>query len=218
MGSPDAEHSDLPLSGGGVSLHPLPPLTAEGIATLDTIGGYHADESLRKWPPGSCWEAEGRKLYQLVRELQPEVIVEVGRWEGCSTSHLALGCDHNGRGKVYSIDIAAGMGSKIPPELRKWIQFVTADVFTLTGADVEKLSGRKIDFLLEDGHHSPGFTEHVLRNFSAGCIVVHDYCHWDCQKTVHAECLKVLGEPDEVFLEPPGDCGYALYFRDKKPA
>ena len=51
------------------------------------------------WPGGSVWEEEGRLLYGLVRALKPEVIVEIGSLVGCSTSHLALACRRNGRGR-----------------------------------------------------------------------------------------------------------------------
>jgi len=176
--------------------------------SLDTIGGYHSDESLRKWPPGSCWENEGRYLYKTVREMRPAVIVEVGRWEGCSASHLALGCKHNGFGRVYSIDINPSAGAKIPADLLPYVEFINRDVFAI---DWQKDFGLPIDLLLEDGHHSPGFTEHVLRHFPARRVIVHDYNHWDTQKTVRPECLNVLGEPDENFFEPPSDCGYAVY-------
>ena len=37
------------------------------------------------WKTGSLFSNEGMKLYNLVRELKPKVIVEVGAWEGCST-------------------------------------------------------------------------------------------------------------------------------------
>jgi hypothetical protein len=179
---------------------------------VDDIGGYHPDEKLRKWNPGSCWESEGRKLYQTVREMRPDVICEIGRWEGCSTAHLALGCKHNGKGRVYSIDIASGMGSKIPPDLLPWVEFINADVFTLTGDKVA--GGKPIDLLLEDGQHTTGFTEYVLRNFKARRIIVHDFCHWDCLTTTRDESLRVLGEPDEVFQED-SDCGYGIWRFDK---
>jgi hypothetical protein len=143
----------------------------------------------------------------------PDVIVEVGRWDGASASHLALGCKHNGKGHVYSVDINAGAGAKIPDELRKWITFVNADVFTLDGA--KTTGGKPIDLLLEDGHHSLGMTEHVLRNFPARRVIVHDWIHWDTQKIVPVEGRRVLGEPDFVFKEPPTDCGYGVWFCDK---
>jgi hypothetical protein len=189
----------------------------------DTIGGWHPDPTQRKWDCGSCFENEGRYLYSTVRGMRPAVIVEIGRHKGCSASHLALGCKHNGFGRVYSFDIDSQAGQDIPADLRPFIEFINADVFSLNWREKFNLP---IDLLLEDGAHTTGFTEGVLRalvlelkggnglpDLSPKRVIVHDYCHFDCQKTVHAECLKVLGEPDQVFFEPPSDCGYAVYLR-----
>lgn len=171
----------------------------------DDIGGYHSDESRRKWPPGSCWESEGRFLYANVRMLRPRTIVEIGRWEGCSTSHLALACKHNDFGTVYSIDIAARNTDRIPKDLLPRIVFVDADALTCPIPP-------DIEFLLEDGAHTTGFTAAILRRYPVpeGIIVVHDYCHWDCQETTKAECDEVLGAPPEIF-QTDSDCGYAVY-------
>ncbi|HSZ58530.1 MAG TPA: class I SAM-dependent methyltransferase [Tepidisphaeraceae bacterium] len=185
---------------------------------VDRLGGYLGDGSPvpSYWPCGSCFENEGVYLYNTVRQKRPKVIVEVGRLFGCSTSHLALGCQHNQFGRVFSIDNNADTGQMIPPELRQFIDFINVDLFSLDGPSIERFAGGPIDLLLEDGPHTWGSTEHVLRNFpvaKGGTVIVHDYCHRTCQETVAAECQKVLGEPDEIFFEPPSDCGYAVYRR-----
>ncbi len=191
----------------------------------DQLGGWHPDAALRKWPVGSCFETEGRYLYANVRMLRPRAIVEIGRWEGCSAAHLALALKHNAldkpgageSGKVFSLDIAAGMGSKIPAELMPWVELLNADATSDAGLDLLTRFAPQIDFLLEDGAHTTGFTENILTRYGprvktpGGAIIVHDYCHWDCQATVAADCRKILGDPDEIFLQPPSDCGYAVY-------
>ena len=71
---------------------------------------------------------------------------------------------------------------------------------------------KKIDMLFEDGMHSYGFTKAVLERFLANTVVVHDYMHWDCQKTVKIEFDKVFGTPDEIFFNK-GECGLAIKYR-----
>lgn len=190
--------------------------------TIDSIGGWHPDPALRKWDPGSCFENEGRYLYKTVREMRPKVIAEVGTFYGTSATWMALACKHNGFGKVYSIDnwqtIGDKTGSGIPEDLRPFVKLIRADIFTF---DWRKEVGLPVDLLLEDGQHTWNFTENVLKMFTGLGemaplrIICHDWFNFDCQKTVHAEGLKVLGEPTETFIEPPSDCGYATWKRTR---
>ena len=89
-------------------------------AMSDTLGGYHIDESQRRWPMGSLWGVEGQILYALVRILKPRRVVQIGGWVGCSAMHLALACKDNGSGQVVSIDNGsegAAHGSLITDDL-----------------------------------------------------------------------------------------------------
>jgi hypothetical protein len=188
----------------------------------DQIGGYHSNPELRKWDPGSCWESEGRYLYKTVREMRPKVIAEVGTMHGCSTSHMALACKHNGFGKVYSIDnwqtIGDKTGSGIPADLRPFVELIRSDIFTF---DWRKGFGLPIDLLLEDGQHTTNFTRNVLKMFMGlnelrpRRILMHDVRHWDCLNVL-AEAREVIGEPDEIFYEPPADCGVGCWNLDNK--
>lgn len=195
---------------------------------MDDIGGWHPDPALRKWEVGSCFENEGQYLYRAVREMQPDVIVEVGRWRGCSASHLALACKHNGKGRVYSIDHDPASGQMIPDDLRPFIVRLDVNVFDLNWREHV---GLPIDILLEDGAHTTGFTEGVLRklvldlegsinssslselDLSPRLVICHDFRHPTCQETVYVESQRLLGEPTEVFFEPPSDCGYGIWRR-----
>lgn len=47
---------------------------------------------------------ECAKLYALVREREPDVVVETGVYHGVSTAAILLGLDANDRGTLYSID------------------------------------------------------------------------------------------------------------------
>jgi hypothetical protein len=181
----------------------------ETVELIDDLGGYNPDSSKSKWPCGSIFANEGERLYQLVRQYKPKVIVEVGRYHGCSTSHLALGCKHNGFGRVYSIDIMESAGQMIPRDLRKWISFINTDALTY---EFPKRIG-KIDMLYEDSSHDPGATSTIFKKFPAPVMACHDFNHRSTVKNVHDEAVAVLGQPTENFFEPPSDCGLGIWIR-----
>ena len=70
----------------------------------------------------------------------------------------------------------------------------------------------KCDLLFEDGEHTHGFTETILKNIKAKIVVCHDYEHWDCANTVKAEFDRNFGKPDELFFQSPSDCGLAIKY------
>ena len=170
---------------------------------MNNIGGYTTG-----WPVGSLFESEGKKLYDLVIEHKPKVIVEIGTLDGCSTTWLAAAVKENGIGHVYSIDNWQERGDKtgilIPAELKEYITLIKEDALTYT-------FDKKIDMLFEDGAHTTGFTSTILKRFKSKLVVVHDFFHWDCQTTVHDEAISVLGEPAGTLLEAPSDCGLAWW-------
>ena len=177
--------------------------------STSNLGGYHYDPEIGKWPSGSIFENEGKRLYDLVRKLKPLLIVEIGGFVGCSTSWMAKAIRDNKKGKIISIDnnVHAGEWSLIPEELREFVEQRTADAFT---CDVPE----KIDMVFEDGMHSPWFTKKIIQRFKPSmAFVSHDYCHKsDPGYNVKREFDEMLGEPDEVFFEKPSDCGLAIKY------
>ena len=169
------------------------------------IGGYHPDPAKSKWATGSIFENEGQRLYDLVIKHKPLLVVEVGAFQGCSTTWIASALRANGIGKIITIDINSGAWSKVPKELYEDILFWNEDALTCNVPP-------NIDILFEDGAHTTGFTKSILQRFKAKIVVCHDYEHWDCIKTVKGEFREVLGEPDEVFYEPPSDCGLGIKY------
>ncbi len=167
--------------------------------TIDDLGAYPD-----KYPTGSIFWSEGKRLYALVREHKPKKIIEVGTRWGASTQFLALGCLHNGFGEVHTYDIE-NLYKGHKEELDPFIFFHHHSYF--------EVEDKTCDLLFEDGAHTNGFTSKVLRETKAKVIAVHDYLHWDCKKTVKEESIKVLGEPNEVFIQPPSDCGLAIWLR-----
>ena len=182
------------------------------------LGGYHPDPNIRStykidWPCGSIFENEGIKLYELVRTHKPELIVEIGGHFGCSTSYLAYGVKDNKKGKVISIDINASSHKLLPKELSEYVEIIHKDA---TNFEPPK----DIDMLFEDGAHTYGFTENILKRYKSKIVICHDYFHRGCKNTVKAEWDAVIGKPDETYFEAPSDCGLAIkYFpviREKK--
>jgi hypothetical protein len=194
------------------------------MLTRETLGGYHFDDKLAKWPSGSVWESEGQRLYDLVRKNRPKVIVEVGTNYGCSTSWLAMAVRDNEFGRVYSLDncqqLGDQTGSLIPKDLRPFITLTCCDALKSTSLETVDARGKKwswpvIDMLFEDCAHTTGFTKYVVENFPARLVAVHDIKH-PTAGIVRAEAISVLGDFDEEFMGPfPADCGLGLKVCDK---
>jgi hypothetical protein len=177
----------------------------------DSVGGFGSDTpSSKRWPGGSVWEAEGKLLYALARATQPKAIVEVGSKAGCSASHLALACCRNGQGKVYAVDPALDF-STVDPTLLPFIVPVRSDIFAWTPPE-------RIDFLFEDGEHSPGFTRGVLQKLRPflnpnALVLCHDICQRQYGLHIAEEFAEAMGEEARAIRICPSDCGlgYARY-------
>lgn len=173
------------------------------------IGGWHPNEKLRKWPVGSIFENEGKKLYELIIEHKPKLVVEVGAYHGCSTTWIATALKKNKKGKLITIDngtFSGDLWGLVPEKVKDVIEFRNEDCF-------ETEVPENIDFLFEDGMHSPGFTQSVLERFPAKIVVCHDYMHHsDAGHNVRAGFNNVFGTYDELFFEDPSDCGLAIKY------
>ncbi len=76
-----------------------------------------------KYHPANIGSPSAKKIYSLVRENKPEIMVETGVCNGVSSSVILKAMEENDKGKLYSIDlpVAAGTvdgrtGPVIPPE------------------------------------------------------------------------------------------------------
>jgi predicted O-methyltransferase YrrM len=179
-------------------------------AAEDNIGGYHADESLSRWPIGSLWEVDGQVLYALVRALRPASIVEMGAHRGASTAHIAAALKANGTGELYSVDILESTGDLLPDEYRDVVTFVYKDA-------VEYLNStrRKFDMAFEDMMHT---AEQVLavcgelktRVRPGGLVLHHDSEHFVVGSEVRAG-LEASGVAYRSVLIAPADTGLAWW-------
>jgi len=167
------------------------------------IGGYSPLTNNPIWPCGSMFASEGERLYDLVREIKPKKIIEVGSRYGCSAFHMATALKHNDNGGIIHCYDIEDLMEEIPEDLKPFIKFHHQDYF--------KLKNKTCDFLFEDGAHTTGFTEKVLRETTAKVVAVHDFLHFDCIDTVQQPALKVLGHPTEIFDHEESDCGLAIW-------
>lgn len=168
-------------------------------------GGYHTDSKMSNWPVGSIWESEGQRLYEIVREANPNLVVEIGAFHGCSTTWICQALIHNEKGKLISIDNSTfGVAWDLVP---KWCNTVL-EKWDVNCFECEV--PENIDILFEDGDHSETFTQRALERFPAKIVVCHDYLHPTVGKNIQRGFKSVLGEPDEVFIEPPSDCGLGI--------
>ena len=162
-----------------------------------------------KYPSGSIFKNEGIRLYELVKKYKPKKIIEVGTRFGCSTQFLAFGCLENGFGEVHTYDIEDHYLGHNPIFATQFDQIIKRHLHSYFDEP-----NKVCDMLFEDGAHTWGFTSKVLEETTATMVIaVHDYCHWDCLGTVRDESTKVLGAPNEVFLEKPSDCGLGIWVK-----
>lgn len=198
-------------------------------AAEDVMGGYHIDESQRSWMQGSVWEVEGKTLYALIRALKPEAVVELGSWEGCSTTHIATALSINGRGRVTAVDMNAGAGGSFPPNLAALRTPVTGDAIAWLATQDDE----SIDFLFEDTSHSADMCAAIAslcktKLAPGGVLVMHDAGHdfafvGGGQKInspvgleVRSGIERALGNAFRVYLAEPSDCGLAVWQKPGK--
>lgn len=183
-----------------------------GYAEEDTVGGWHPDPALRKWPVGSVFEAEGKVLYALTRALRPQHCVEIGIQDGCSASHIAAALKANGSGHLTSID-RGNSGALIPDELRSRV--------VVTGGDgAEWLAAQpddSVDFLFEDADHSEDLSYRVgglvkTRLRPGGLFVAHDAAHFLVGQGIRAGYTRA-GLDYRVFEIESSDCGLLIWRR-----
>ncbi len=150
-------------------------LAADGNLNADELIAYAAEDHIGgrdtgDWPAMSVFADEGKVVYALVRALRPAQVVEVGVASGGTSTHILSALEVNGKGKLWSIDIAPDCGLNVPENLRHRWTFVNGDAL------VETLP-KKADFCFEDGAHSLEFTTQILERLKAlnpRAILSHD--------------------------------------------
>jgi cephalosporin hydroxylase len=122
-------------------------------------------------------------VYQeLLWELQPDVVVEIGTRYGGTALALAHLCDARGRGRVVSVDVAL---EGVPPIVREHprITLLEGDAVAMRDAIAGMIAPDDTVLVIEDSSHEYEQTLGVLRAFSglvtAGSylIVEDSICH-----------------------------------------
>jgi predicted O-methyltransferase YrrM len=176
----------------------------------DSIGGFHTDESQRKWNVGSVWEVEGKVLYAIVRALKPEFVCEIGSYYGCSTAHIAAALEANGKGTLVSVD---NRTLQPPPEAiyipEKHVVSVQAE-----GAAYLAQEGERFDLVFEDADHGPDSVAAISRAAWAalnpgGVLINHDAAHFLVGEAVRSGLIHA-DVPFRVYSIEPSDCGLAV--------
>ena len=186
-------------------------------ANENTIGGYHSDRRLEKWPIGSMWGVEGQILYTLIRATKPKVVVELGSLYGCSTAHIlaALEANDNG-GQLISVDNRSS-----PLEHEGEQPVVSFDVdheFIETDAVKwieNEMPSRRVDFVFEDLDHRPETVKAIWKSAmdkikKNAFIVSHDAMHYIVGDSVRQGIL-AAGADAIPYLIEPSDCGLAIW-------
>lgn len=184
-----------------------------GYAGEDTIGGWHPDPALRRWPVGSVFEVEGKALYALTRALRPQNCVEIGIQDGCSASHIAAALKANGSGHLTSID-RGNSGSLIPDRLRPYIRIISGHAQHYIP---EHYADDSLDFIFEDADHSEllSYTIGTLAKTKlkiGGILVAHDISQFLVGADVRAGYDRA-GLDYRVFDIEPSDCGLMIWRR-----
>lgn len=136
-------------------------------ATEDQHGGRDTGE----YPVEVSINAvEGMFLYALVRVLKPEVVLEIGCADGCSSVHILAALNANHYGKLISIDIDPASGRMVTPDLAlRWELIV---------GDATQIDLPQADFVFEDAAHDYESTLTVLRHLrlmQPDALISHDY-------------------------------------------
>jgi len=129
-------------------------------------------EEYQDYHPAILGEESGQKLYDLIRRVEPEVMVETGVCNGFSSSVILKAMEENGSGHLYSVDLPVNIdevnsevrtgavlppgkdsGWAVPDDLRKRWTLRVGNTYHELPKIFEEISG-KIDIFLHDSDHS----------------------------------------------------------------
>ncbi|GES28500.1 class I SAM-dependent methyltransferase [Streptomyces angustmyceticus] len=149
---------------------------------------------------------EAEMTYLLLRDLRPEVVVEIGTFHGWSTMWILSALRDNGAGHLHSFDIVDNVVRNVPREL-------AADRWTFTQGDIqqhpEKIPAEKTDYLFVDADHGARFARWYIENLFPAVpprtpASVHDVFHGRRPKPFSegSVIVKWLADRNIDFLTP----------------
>ncbi|MER0483343.1 class I SAM-dependent methyltransferase [Streptomyces sp. Edi2] len=148
---------------------------------------------------------EAEMTYLLLRDLRPEVVVEVGTFYGWSTMWILSALRDNGTGHLHSFDIVDNVVRNVPAEL-------SAERWTFTKGDIQQHPEKvpaKTDYLFIDADHGSRFAHWYIENLfpavpSRTPTSVHDVFHGRRPKPFSegSVIVKWLAEQNIEFFTP----------------
>jgi len=149
---------------------------------------------------------EAEITYLLLRDLRPEVVVEIGTFYGWSTMWILSALRDNGTGHLHSFDIVDNVVRNVPREL-------SADRWTFTQGDIqqhpEKIPAEQTDYLFIDADHGARFAHWYIENLFPAVpprtpTSVHDVFHGRRPKPFGegSVIVKWLADQNIEFLTP----------------
>lgn len=148
---------------------------------------------------------EAEMTYLLLRDLRPEVVVEVGTFYGWSTMWILSALRDNGTGHLHSFDIVDNVVRNVPAEL-------SADRWTFTKGDIQQHPEKvpaKADYLFIDADHGSRFAHWYIENLFPAVpprtpTSVHDVFHGRRPKPFSegSVIVKWLAEQNIEFFTP----------------
>jgi predicted O-methyltransferase YrrM len=166
-----------------------------------SIGGYHPDPRFQKFAAGAVWEVEGQILYALIRAVQPDNMLELGSFSGCSSQHMKSAMFANGGdpSKYYTCVSVDGAHGAVVMDAAMFLR-ETDEAYGL---------------IFEDTTHS---RENLFAVWQAGVpklqpggfMVSHDALHF--REGVHVRAgIEDAGIEAKYYLTEPSDCGLAIW-------
>lgn len=184
----------------------------QAFATMDTVGGFHADPAQRRWNTGAIWQVEGQVLYALIRATKPRFIVNLGVYQGCSLAHMMAAIQAVQADNSKYKPVVVGVDLYHPQSLPEGVEFLGMDAVQY----VEEQMPAKVDLLFEDLDHGVDSVRRVWSAFQAKAkkdafILSHDAAHFLVGTDVRLGIV-ASGILDPLILAiEPSDCGLGIW-------
>lgn len=169
----------------------------------DLLRVRESQKALRKQMVGWCMfdDLDAEVLYLVLRDLKPDVSVEISAGNGWSTSWHLNALKDNGKGLLHSYDIHDASVRSLPSDLTtgRW-KFFLGDIHERV-KDVPS----RMDFLMMDSEHSGPFCDWFVPTFfprvrSGGKIVAHDI--FMMRTPAHGDATAVFRYVDGIDVQP----------------
>jgi predicted O-methyltransferase YrrM len=178
--------------------------------------------------PGQLWRADRKLLYQTIRKIKPNTVLEVGTWHGGgSTYFISQALHDNGFGVLHTVEIDREAHEAAKDNYRRYLPHLLEHVHFHFGKATEIYPPllrelRPIDAVFLDGSANAEEALHEFEMFKPflqrkAVVLMHD---WDNEKMLllrprieqssEWRVQQVITAPQSVgfaVVERAGDCG-----------